>query len=512
MILACSIYFLLGAHFVLSIKDSSDGENVCSGEVLQYFIPTGWLEVTAISGGAKPYTSEFNSTMCDAQLFEEDLTDPETWWDTQPDYRVLATTVPIYIGDYPSLLAGHRYETIGTLFGRLKGQHCDHLSPNSKNNVDFESFVDERRPFICNSKTGSAYNFTAVGDSHAYIFDILKMRTSNLWSINWAIGATLRGLKNNSSESNAANQFREILGERKGRGDVLIIALGDVDVHGYLHKEYACHQASHPLAVNKSLSGLGRFLDENYKGGEFQKVLLMALPLQTIKAQRHLALGRVNLNVTFEERVHNTFCFNEALRSWCVLRTDCLFVDPNPLLWWNGALCNSSSCLKLPSDAGVRRPYRDILDPDVHLRADRAFGVILEALRESLDAKWCSVSSSGTVQYLSGSGFEPVLMKISMVLNAKHSVLIFMAQRSLNPRELAEQIVHNTSCTVVIRELTPKSDALEVLNLMRTSSVAFESLVLKISEILGPGWGTYEKMQIPSFNKGRTVEHIISEI
>lgn len=235
------------------------------------FEPIGSVEVTAyVSLPAACPSLAVNG--CDLEAGEQEEIiqdiDPPAWPEASWETRVIRSAVPLYRGDKPSMYAGHRFESFPAVIARRKGLKCSDCSVlGGSSTFDFaiaranflEADLDgdgqlsmreyvaqhqtgnaasrRSRPFLCDDQR-QPYNFTVFGDSHAFLFDMAALRVENQFNIHWLLGATLRGLTNKSSATGASRMFVEAAGQRAGRGDVLIILLGDNDVHGLAPGKY----------------------------------------------------------------------------------------------------------------------------------------------------------------------------------------------------------------------------------------------------------------------------------
>jgi hypothetical protein len=458
------------------------------------FVPIGTIEVVAHAR----YDETGPGRECDtASAFEEERisSDPEEWWSIiPPENRVISTIVPIYAGDERTVYAGPRFESFPGLIARLKNLgRSDCSAHNIQSEIIHEKTLKNywslspvtefpalqtpphsQKPFICDYSKNKL-NFTVIGDSNAFVFEVAQSRVSNSVNIVWRIGATLRGLNNMSSSTGAGRIFRHELKQKEGLGEVLIVYLGDNDAHGYKWQDY---REDYNDGIRRSIESLNQFLIENFDNRGFAKLILFGLPPQTVRRQQsHLFLKPFEMS-TFEERVQSSMRLNDALKLMCASRADCAFIDLHMYVW---------SC---DNFVGVQRPYLNILEADNHLRSDRVFGVILESLRSAAGATWCiedthAENECSSVEEGHPIGFEPVVLRVNAFLDAAPESITFVSPRHLRPFFIAEQIVWANSSRLILK----KSSRL-IAHLQRDIG-AYEQFQLEVERLLGSGWGRF---------------------
>jgi hypothetical protein len=439
-----------------------------------------------------------------------------------------------------SVVAQEPDENWGQVFTTLR---------NPKEDVVVNQQQVARKPFMCaknaNSGTpGEAFSFTVFGDSHGEVFEFAAMRAGNEFQLAIVHGATLRGLNNNNSKTKAGQCFREAAQNRNG---VLVLNLGDRDVHGMKWQEYLLEDS--PLrgdvrvnGTKRSLDSLTTFLDSSISddstsiGERFAHILVIGAVPPTLRRPH----AEVAFQIPFErsgyyERIRSTVQFNQALSNWCSARTKCSFVDFGSELWWS---LEPSLSTKEGEDetysgdhddyaAGVLRPFVSLVGADVHLRNDRTYGVLLEGMRRALGASWCveeegggqglidegrdvgddnaaSFESHGPVHGESpspgidlgglqaGIGFETVHLRVAFQVLGEYSMFVFKAPFHLTPHEISLQLVMKPFQFLVSKislDPTQEEALLVFCSILKRDSALFNEFRENLEGYLGVKWG-----------------------
>ena len=295
--------------------------------------------------------------------------------------------------------------------------------------------------------------------------------------------------------------------------------------------------------TKRSLDSLTTFLDSSTSdnstsiGDRFAHILLIGVVPPTIR-RPHVEIDypvRLFELSSYFERIQSTVQFNQALSNWCSAQTKCSFVDFGSELWWSLEPSLSSkeggdeTYSGDPDDytAGVHRPYVSLVRPDIHLRTDRTYGVLLEGMRRALGASWC-VEEEGEGEGLtdgggalggddaapidshrpvhgespspgidlgglqSGIGFETVLLRVAFQVLGEFGLFVFKAPQHLTPHEISLELVMNPFQFLVSKiSLDPRQEKalLVFCSILKRDSALFNEFREILEGHLGVKWG-----------------------
>lgn len=158
-----------------------------------------------------------------------------------------------------------------------------------------------------------------IGDSHSDVFncEILKKKHPKIFfNVNSVHGATLSGLQNPKSKTQANNRFLKVMND--SRAKKLIINLGEVDT-GFVIWFWAEKNRDNPeVKMTQAIENYRKLIGNARK--KF-KVICISAPLPTLKDYSHKSGGvadlRKSINATQEERTSLTLKFNSNLKALC---------------------------------------------------------------------------------------------------------------------------------------------------------------------------------------------------
>ncbi|MDR5858481.1 hypothetical protein FZZ93_04165 [Halomonas eurihalina] len=158
-----------------------------------------------------------------------------------------------------------------------------------------------------------------VGDSHARVFSSkeLQRKTRRInWNVCSVSGATLSGLSNPNSKTQALNVFDKAL-EKNSKRDALVFLLGEVDVGFVIWYRASRDEVTIKEALSKSLNNYEALIR---KGKMNSPVFVLSAPLPTIPdygAIGDVAKERSKIKASLEDRTELTLDFNSQLKSLC---------------------------------------------------------------------------------------------------------------------------------------------------------------------------------------------------
>lgn len=201
-----------------------------------------------------------SSTLKQSEL---DVIDHETWW-LEEEKRSLVIPTLVYKGDTSRLLelmSNHNNwdrSNVSHIVNSDKMNHGESLVENIMLNFP----VNERnnKLFLCRPHTLLPYRFTVLGDSHTGVFDVAALKVNNM-NVTTIVSATMYGIKNFNSKTQAAGVFRNVIMERRQLENidrnVLVFNLGDCDVQGLSWRKYLVNETE---GIERSLASFSDFL------------------------------------------------------------------------------------------------------------------------------------------------------------------------------------------------------------------------------------------------------------
>lgn len=154
-----------------------------------------------------------------------------------------------------------------------------------------------------------------LGDSHAHVFKAGKFAINFPdydWSLCYVMGATLLGLSNPKSKTQAMQQYSQHL--ESINPDIVITLLGEVDI-GY-HIWFRNKTKNEPVedSMNRALSNYKTLWDKIKE--KTDNIICLSIPLPTIPDMEKVgdvALSRKFVDATQIERTNATLLFNNKL-------------------------------------------------------------------------------------------------------------------------------------------------------------------------------------------------------
>lgn len=157
-----------------------------------------------------------------------------------------------------------------------------------------------------------------LGDSHAAIFQTLRVRAAfpaRFFNVVAVGGATVSGLENPNSKTNALTIFRRNI--RRSKARTVITLLGEVDVGFVIWYKAEKHNASVSDMLTAATDNYKRFLQSLVPG---HAVLCISVPLPTIKDGRTegiVANARRDVQASQVDRTQLTIRFNKSMEHFC---------------------------------------------------------------------------------------------------------------------------------------------------------------------------------------------------
>ncbi|MDP5033266.1 SGNH/GDSL hydrolase family protein, partial [Paraglaciecola sp.] len=160
-----------------------------------------------------------------------------------------------------------------------------------------------------------------LGDSHAAIFE------QNVWHfilkkfqiyVSWVGGATVSGLENPNSKTQAIKTFKEKV--KQLQPDIILLQLGEVDtgfVIWFRAEKYHC------LVEEMTSQAIMRYEKLIANMAEEARVIVISAPLPTIRDGQdwgEIANARSEITASQYERTKLTLEFNKKINQFCVNR------------------------------------------------------------------------------------------------------------------------------------------------------------------------------------------------
>jgi hypothetical protein len=189
-----------------------------------------------------------------------------------------------------------------------------------------------------------------IGDSHASIFNNKKLRRS-LWplkiSVCWVGGATVSGLENPNSKTQALPLFTESY--QKSQPDYVVVLIGEVDTGFVIWWRAEKYNKPIKEMLDKSVENYAKLLQQ-FKGHD--KTIAISTPLPTIKDDQNwgdVANARSEVKASQFDRTKLTLEFNQMVEQVC-LKENCDFVSLDKYSLGDNGLVISSLLNNNPSD------------------------------------------------------------------------------------------------------------------------------------------------------------------
>lgn len=166
-----------------------------------------------------------------------------------------------------------------------------------------------------------AHHLLALGDSHlealelASVINILSVKKSEFCIVP---GATIVGLRNPNSLTDAINVFRSFLKD-KSRDSFVLTHLGEVDCGFVFWWRAMKYQESVDKQLQEGLDAYFHFINEMKSDG-FYRLCVAGASIPTIGNgvdMSDVANKRSEIKVSLEERTQLTLRFNKELESMC---------------------------------------------------------------------------------------------------------------------------------------------------------------------------------------------------
>ncbi|MDO9106915.1 MAG: sulfotransferase family 2 domain-containing protein [Methylovulum sp.] len=157
-----------------------------------------------------------------------------------------------------------------------------------------------------------------LGDSHVKIFkrpNWLNIGSEIKWEVVSVEGATLSGLENPNSKTQAGVQFNEALS--KHNADVIVLCLGEVDTGFVIWFRAEKDAVQVQQAAQRAVDNYCRLIESARLKAE---VVVVSTPLPTLpdgSTEGAIAKARAEVTATQQQRTELTCWFNAQIKNWC---------------------------------------------------------------------------------------------------------------------------------------------------------------------------------------------------
>ncbi|CAB9495508.1 SGNH/GDSL hydrolase family protein [Alteromonas macleodii] len=160
-----------------------------------------------------------------------------------------------------------------------------------------------------------------LGDSHALTFEHSQRFKKKFCKYSWdsliVVGATISGLQNPNSKTQAMPLFIDKLGDKKR--DTILILLGEVDLGFIVWFRAQKYNEDVNVIFDDVVLKYQEFI--NYVKRYCDNLIVISAPLPTIPDDRkegEVAQLRASIKATQEERTHLTVKFNLLMQKWVI--------------------------------------------------------------------------------------------------------------------------------------------------------------------------------------------------
>jgi len=176
--------------------------------------------------------------------------------------------------------------------------------------------------------TFSKKRYLVLGDSHSMVFDYPLFRIQfpfKYFDVNPVQGATISGIENPNSKTNAHNIFKAKLRHTK-KVNKIILLIGEVDTGFVIWYKAEKHNIDEKIILNETIKKYKSFI--NYCG-RYAPVIVVSAPLPTIKDDNNwgeIANLRKEIKANQQKRTQLTLDFNKSIKMFCV-ESNIEFID-----------------------------------------------------------------------------------------------------------------------------------------------------------------------------------------
>lgn len=157
-----------------------------------------------------------------------------------------------------------------------------------------------------------------LGDSHVNIFkraEWLNTAPRLKWEVVSVEGATLSGLENPNSKTQAGSQFKEALSDHKA--DIIVLCLGEVDAGFVIWFRAEKNGIQVQEAAQRAVDNYCKLIESARLKAE---VVVLSAPLPTLQdgsTEGAIAKARAAVKATQQQRTDLTGWFNTQVEQWC---------------------------------------------------------------------------------------------------------------------------------------------------------------------------------------------------
>ncbi|MDD2724502.1 MAG: sulfotransferase family 2 domain-containing protein [Methylovulum sp.] len=176
----------------------------------------------------------------------------------------------------------------------------------------------KKAPPTDETNVNNPYIVLVLGDSHARLFERenwLKLTPKMAWKSVIVEGATLSGLQNPNSQTQAAEHFKHALQQHPAK--IILFCLGEVDTGFVIWYRAEKHHIDRQQATQQAIDNYCQLIT---LAQQKAKVVVLSTPLPTLRdglAQGEVAKARLSVKANQQERTDLTRQFNAAIESWC---------------------------------------------------------------------------------------------------------------------------------------------------------------------------------------------------
>lgn len=157
-----------------------------------------------------------------------------------------------------------------------------------------------------------------LGDSHVSLFKQAYWQRATpafQWQVNAVVGATLSGLQNPNSKTQAGDILKKTLAEQNA--DVIVLCLGEVDTGFVIWFRSERDGIDVHRAAQQAIENYCALIE---KCSSQAKVVVLSTPLPTLQdgsTAGSIAKARSSVNASQQERTELTCWFNNQIKIWC---------------------------------------------------------------------------------------------------------------------------------------------------------------------------------------------------
>ncbi len=200
----------------------------------------------------------------------------------------------------------------------------------ARNDVIFE-LINNKTSNPVKTKPVEKKSILVLGDSHSRIFKQKNWRrlTPKLsWNAVCVEGATVSGLTNPNSKTQAGNYFAQALSEHQAK--VILLCLGEVDTGFVIWYRSEKHGIDVQQAAQLAVDNYCRLIEA---ARQRASTIVLSAPLPTLQDNCQVgavAKARSSIKASQQQRTELTCWFNKEIQNWCI-KNNINYVNIDPL-------------------------------------------------------------------------------------------------------------------------------------------------------------------------------------